>query len=446
MAFSRKVVAALIASSVASSQAQGIAGEEASDACPQMTTCEYNFHDTSSLTWAEGRFSGKMLTNLCPAHDGLRGTPNADCITQTFPDPNYDGAGPYHQVRGRIGLTMNGVNIYGPLEAGFEDSCVSTPGGHCVGGLDVVTCENSLIHICGGADQVAAAFLDSCGGHARTYHYHGDIACDYDHNAAGHSPIVGIALDGIPIYGLNEDTDTYPSDLDACGGHIGPVPADDRYGIQAGTYYHYHVSMKLPYTLGCFAGQQQHVSIDDCKESSRYCGVGYVTVFDEFGDEFCYDDDCSCYDADGRNNYLSADCSAPPPDCTTFMTRAMCREATCADSDTSCVWNRDSGSCGCGDVQAPQPTPRPTPQPTPQPTPRPTPRPTPPPSANCYDITERAACRDATCPDSDISCTWKDGACSCSDCTSFTTRRTCRSATCPETGSKCVWRNRACSC
>eukprot|EP01060_Flectonema_neradi_P005438 TRINITY_DN1362_c0_g1_i7.p1 TRINITY_DN1362_c0_g1~~TRINITY_DN1362_c0_g1_i7.p1 ORF type:complete len:404 (+),score=60.71 TRINITY_DN1362_c0_g1_i7:1062-2273(+) len=395
----RSLIAILVAGSI-SCQAQPMSGQEDSDACPVLTTCDSNYHDNSLLVWSQGRFTGKMTTNLCPAHDGLRGRPDPQCITQTFPAPDYDGVGPFHKVRGRIGLTMNGVNIYGPLEAGFEDSCANVEGGHCVPGLDVVTCEKSLIHICGGEDQVTPQFLDACGGHAKTYHYHGDIACDYDHMATGHSPIVGIALDGIPIYGLNEDTDTFPTDLDACGGHVGPVPADDRYGIEAGNYYHYHVSLKDPYTLGCFAGQQQHVSIETCKQTSRYCGEGYVTVFDEFGGEFCYDDDCTCYDTDGRNNYLSSDCSTTPVDCSHHTTRGDCTSATCLGSTTSCTWSRNSGTCSCDDVAE---TSEPTPQPTPQP-----------------PVAE--------------------------DCATFTTRRSCRAAICPGTSSPCVWQNRACSC
>ena len=46
--------------------------------------------------------------------------------------------------------------------------------------------------------------LDTCGGHAMPYHYHNDLACDYDHTLPSHSPIIGWALDGYGIYGLYE--------------------------------------------------------------------------------------------------------------------------------------------------------------------------------------------------------------------------------------------------
>lgn len=53
--------------------------------------------------------------------------------------------------------------------------------------------------------------LDTCGGHAMPYHYHKDLSCDYDSSNSGHSPLVGIALDGHGIYGLHETTGTPPT-------------------------------------------------------------------------------------------------------------------------------------------------------------------------------------------------------------------------------------------
>jgi hypothetical protein len=82
------------------------------------------------------------------------------------------------------------------------------------------------------------------------YHYHMDISCDYNHTTMGHSPLVGLALDGRGIYGVFE-SDNYeaPLDLDACGGHVGPVPGNESHGVSGGAVYHYHVQKKAPYTL-----------------------------------------------------------------------------------------------------------------------------------------------------------------------------------------------------
>ena len=51
------------------------------------------------------------------------------------------------------------------------------------------------------------------------------MQCDYDKTAAGHSALIGVALDGRGLYGLYETTGTVPTDLDWCGGHTGNVPA-----------------------------------------------------------------------------------------------------------------------------------------------------------------------------------------------------------------------------
>jgi hypothetical protein len=51
------------------------------------------------------------------------------------------------------------------------------------------------------------------------------MQCDYDKTAAGHSALIGVALDGRGLYGLYETTGTVPTDLDWCGGHTGNVPS-----------------------------------------------------------------------------------------------------------------------------------------------------------------------------------------------------------------------------
>jgi hypothetical protein len=58
-------------------------------------------------------------------------------------------------------------------------------------------------------------------------------------------------LDGRGAYGLYESAgNTVPTDLDACGGHTGPVPAVTYDGVTypaAASVYHYHWSSNPPY-------------------------------------------------------------------------------------------------------------------------------------------------------------------------------------------------------
>jgi len=59
-----------------------------------------------------------------------------------------------------------------------------------------------------------------------------------------HSPLVGFALDGIPIFGPLTVGGKLPTDLDECNGHI-----STQY-----PFYHYHMSTSYPYVIGCFRG------------------------------------------------------------------------------------------------------------------------------------------------------------------------------------------------
>eukprot|EP00800_Vazella_pourtalesii_P010690 TRINITY_DN2609_c0_g1_i2.p1 TRINITY_DN2609_c0_g1~~TRINITY_DN2609_c0_g1_i2.p1 ORF type:complete len:362 (+),score=37.54 TRINITY_DN2609_c0_g1_i2:130-1215(+) len=60
----------------------------------------------------------------------------------------------------------------------------------------------------------------------------------------GHSPKVGYAFDGFPVYGPNTDGGVLPSDLDICNGRNHPTLG-----------YIYHTTSSAPYTFGCYAGQ-----------------------------------------------------------------------------------------------------------------------------------------------------------------------------------------------
>lgn len=77
------------------------------------------------------------------------------------------------------------------------------------------------------------------------YHYHIEPVAI---TSASQAALVGVLLDGFPIYGPRDQDGTVPSDLDACNGHLG-VTDDYPQGI-----YHYHVTTTVPYLSGCFRG------------------------------------------------------------------------------------------------------------------------------------------------------------------------------------------------
>ena len=185
--------------------------------------------------------------------------------------------------RGAIAFAVNGIPIFGP-----EDG----PGGDAVAGQEGAY-EEDRQHV----------WLGLCHGHSGPggeYHYHADANCMHWHaedeqtwadyslessrEISSHSPIVGFALDGYPIYGFvgwdnegntKEMTSSYKlkegengyngiddyeyvnglGDLDSCNGIFSPTP-DYPEGI-----YHYHSTwlngdgdIGFPYFIYCYRG------------------------------------------------------------------------------------------------------------------------------------------------------------------------------------------------
>lgn len=129
---------------------------------------------------------------------------------------------------GPIGTALNGVVFFNPFE---------------VGGMNAV-------------EGYSEVWLDSCCGHPQqhgVYHYHKYPTCvksPFSDDGKQHSPIIGFAFDGFPIYGPYESADKLAKDLegeralDVCNGHT-----DRERG------YHYHVTPgKFPYIVGGYAG------------------------------------------------------------------------------------------------------------------------------------------------------------------------------------------------
>ena len=193
-------------------------------------------------------------------------------------------------------MTLSGgVNIYGPFDAGFVlgQACNNSKG-ECDAGSDVETCQAQLQYQCGtGLRQIMMP--DACGGHAMPYHFHTRLACEYQAGAAAaHSPLVAVMLDGVGLYGRWEGAGLAPV-LDACNGHVGPVPADGVYGVPPGTTaYHYHVTPTPPFTVGCFGPV---ASLAACKALYTQCGAGgtVTSMEDANGTASSYLLFCPCF-------------------------------------------------------------------------------------------------------------------------------------------------------
>ncbi|XP_019629823.1 PREDICTED: uncharacterized protein LOC109474048 [Branchiostoma belcheri] len=121
--------------------------------------------------------------------------------------------------QGPIGMAVNGIPIYNP----FNRDC---------------------------QDAVTNEVLDDCDGHPAErgdYHYHHEANClpDNAESDSGASGIVGVAFDGIAIYGPRKEDGTLyvHDDLDAC------------HGITVNGTYRYHMTSDFPYFIGCYYGE-----------------------------------------------------------------------------------------------------------------------------------------------------------------------------------------------
>lgn len=260
-----------------------------SDGTSNFISRSLNYNTTT------GQFYGSIITNQCPAHSGdfryANGTlvgksnPSPICVQQTFPAPAYSAGYPLSApLRGRIGLVVRtGVSLYNSFDAGFSMGMACDNGiGSCPAGTDVEMCENDLERQCGTAHFEKAMFMSDCNGHAVPYHVHMGLGpCEY--NAADyvnqHSPLVGIMLDGRGLYGEFEKNNLHPDDLDACGGHFGPVPSTvlSDTEIHNGTtknVYHYHVQNEPPFFIGCYGPVN---SLSEAKNLYPSCKPGGTT-------------------------------------------------------------------------------------------------------------------------------------------------------------------------
>jgi len=129
---------------------------------------------------------------------------------------------------GPIGMALNGVVFFNPFE---------------MGGMNAV-------------EGYSEEWLDSCCGHPQqtgVYHYHKYPSCvksPFPDDGKQHSPIIGFAFDGFPLYGPYEEEGVMAKDLkgqralDVCNGH-----SDEQRG------YHYHVTPgRFPYIIGGYSG------------------------------------------------------------------------------------------------------------------------------------------------------------------------------------------------
>lgn len=139
---------------------------------------------------------------------------------------------------GPIGVAINGVPFYNPYNREGEDAAKVEVFDEC----------------CGHPDPLGR------------YHYHIYPRCvhtSFKDDPHQHSPLIGYAFDGYPIYGPNGENGKPPTDLDTCNGHT-----DAERG------YHYHVTAKFPYILGGYHGIVERSNLDHRRPRREDIGPG----------------------------------------------------------------------------------------------------------------------------------------------------------------------------
>src|SRR6266545_1588613 len=119
---------------------------------------------------------------------------------------------------GPIGVAINGVVFYNQYAAGRQPL-----------GMEILS-------------------FDRFNGHptpSAQYHYHFEPLYI---TSSSRSRLIGVLLDGFPVYGPQDADGRIPSDLDSCHGHVA-VTAEFPSGI-----YHYHTADTVPYIAGCYRG------------------------------------------------------------------------------------------------------------------------------------------------------------------------------------------------
>lgn len=133
--------------------------------------------------------------------------------------------GPPQCIGGQVGIAVNGVDIYDPLDALLRDA-------------------------------PAHEVQDHCDGHPNEhgYHYHSVPDCLFAGRSRKKPPVtVGFAFDGFPITSPFEGGKRLTNDdLDVCHGTTSEIKLDGKLKRT----YHYVATREYPYVLGCYRGTE----------------------------------------------------------------------------------------------------------------------------------------------------------------------------------------------
>ena len=176
---------------------------------------------TSDLPDHKSPYWGVGNANYEAPQSGMQVNPNrigTQNLTFRIPTQPAAASGASDTPLGPIGVSVNGVVLYNQYAAGRQPLTT-----------EIIS-------------------FDRYNGHPNQndqYHYHFEPVSI---TSASRSRLVGVLLDGYPVYGPIDGTGSAPANLDSCNGHTSET-AEFPNGI-----YHYHTTTAVPYISGCFRG------------------------------------------------------------------------------------------------------------------------------------------------------------------------------------------------
>lgn len=176
---------------------------------------------TSDLPDHKSPYWGVGNANYEAPQSGMQVNPNrigTQNLTFRIPTQPAAAGSTSDTPLGPIGVSVNGVVLYNQYAAGRQPLTT-----------EIIS-------------------FDRYNGHPNQndqYHYHFEPVSI---TSASRSRLVGVLLDGFPVYGPIDSTGSTPTNLDSCNGHTSAT-AEFPNGI-----YHYHTTTAVPYISGCFRG------------------------------------------------------------------------------------------------------------------------------------------------------------------------------------------------
>lgn len=176
---------------------------------------------TSDTPDHKSPYWGASSPNYEAPHSGMQVNPHwiaTQNLTFTITTAPTTAASTSDTPMGPIGISVNGVVFFNQYAAGRQPLT-----------SEIVS-------------------FDRYNGHpspSNQYHYHFE---PLSITASSRSRLIGVLLDGFPVYGPIDSDGSSPTNLDSCNGHAAAT-ADFPSGI-----YHYHTTTGVPYISGCFKG------------------------------------------------------------------------------------------------------------------------------------------------------------------------------------------------